>query len=589
MRKRHNYWLTALPVVAGSVLASCGSKKKDSTDDPAAPAAEPEPTIASGTTPTTADPEALLKAFPSQLVLSFFSDQSSSALRLDEPTEADEDAAFEDAKRPPDQRAKESKERLTGNAKNCAPEILKRPSPLGRGETCYEFDQDQIYGTRDGSNYTGNRYGVNADGEACMVGFAKSKVAVVNDLLERAKAMVETMLCQAKKIDPALALPAASGESLDLKAALETGMSAKAKSISTAKLERIDIDGEPVYKSTIVTTHGGEKQTIVLVHSPGDGEAYQGSLYTIRHADADSAELQGGGQSSSKDKVLSINYARIEDADAPETYRMQGRLVRGHLAPELTDIALGDDGLLDLSAFRNFEGDPEGNDYGKAMVDGEIIQDANSVVSGQTLITFDLTDEGVGTTAYFENPGGGYNEPARGMVANVKKDDKGRLYGCSISGAALGEDSNPKAYSIAKAQKFGLTLNPTGFVHPFFSLGVWQDYCTETGKQVGELGNYQAMNCNFGSQPVEWKWYYPLIEDETLAEEFVSEIIGGIVTRQCYAFNQDSGVWEIDTNEITETAGYELVRFSGSDKVIDPPKLDKRVRPLKNGVGKSAE
>jgi hypothetical protein len=625
MRLKQNQWMTLGLAMAASMAAACGSKGGSSGNTPAAqpnqPPAAPEATATGTGTATDStstatetdedddelvdegDASALLNVFPAQLALTFFSDGGGASLRLQDgeaATESDEQAAIEDASRPPAEKAEDTKERLMGQADDCVADVLKRPPVSGRGETCYEFDQDQIYGGRGSSDYMGNQNGLNDGGEACMVAFAKAKVAVVNDLLERAKAMVETMLCQAKKADPTIAPPAADGESLDLKAALAEA--AFADDIEIAKLERVDVDGAPVYKSTIVMTAGSQKRTVVLVHSPDEGEGYHGSLYTIQHAPSEAAlallELpgpgpapgpQGPGPGGNLDRVLSITYARVEDPDAPGTYLMQGDLVRANIHPDLTDIALGTAGVLDLSAIRNFDVGEGDQNYGAPMLDGAVVSNSNDVLSGQTKITFRLDDDGVGVTSYFENPGGNYNEAARGMIAQVDKAEDGTLKGCSVSGAALGKENLMMAFSIAKAQKLGQTLEPVGYYHPFFELSGKGAECTKTEGATDSLGTYHATSCTQNGQTEQSKWYFPKIADAALAEEFVSEQVGGIVTRQCYVLDASTGVWGIDTDEIAEEAGFELVRNTDTTKFIAPPQLDDKVRPFEGDIGKTVE
>jgi hypothetical protein len=616
MRLKQNQWMTLGLAMATSMAAACGSKSGSSGNTPAAqpnqtpPAPETSSTSSTSSTTATAtdtssgtdetaegDPSALLDVFPAQLALTFFSDGSGAALRLqgeEAATESDEQAAIEDASRPPAEKAEDTKERLMGQADDCVAEVLKRPPVSGRGETCYEFDQDQIYGKRGNGGYLGNQNGLNAAGEACMVAFAKSKVAVVNDLLERAKAMVETMLCQAKKADPTIAPPAADGEVLDLKAAMAEADFGD--DIEIASLERVDIDGVPVYKSTIVMTAGSQKRTVVLVHSPdAEGEGYHGSLYTIQHASTLALGLQGPGPGpgpgpgGNLDRVLSITYARVENPDAAGSYLMQGDLVRANIHPDLTDVALGTAGVLDLSAIRNFDVPDNDPSYGAPVLDGAAVANANDVLSGQTKITFRLDDDGVGVTSYFENPGGNYNEAARGMVAQVAKADDGTMKGCSVSGAALGKENLMMAFSIAKAQKLGQTLEPVGYYHPFFELGGKGAECTKTEGATDSLGTYHATSCTQNGQTEESKWYFPKIADAALAEQFVSEQVGGIVTRQCYALDASTGVWGIDTDEIAEEAGYELVRNTDSTKFIAPPQLDDKVRPFEGDIGKTVE
>ena len=264
---------------------------------------------------------------------------------------------------------------------------------------------------------------------------------------------------------------------------------------------------------------------------------------------------------------------------------MQGELVRAKLDPALTDTALGRSGTLDLSAIRSFDVAESNPNYGQPVKNGQVVAQANDVLSGQIQIRFDLSEEGLGTTSYFENPGGNYNEAARGMVANVVKGGDGTLKGCAISGAALGKDNLMLAYSIAKAQKLGQTLDPVGFLHPFFNvLQQNKQGCSAPASGSDADGSFREITSCTNSQD-NAKWYQPQIADATLAAEFVTNQVGNIITRQCYKLN-DAGVWAIDTDEINEDAGYELVRNTTTAKLIAPPQLNEKVRPFSGEIGK---
>ena len=260
-------------------------------------------------------------------------------------------------------------------------------------------------------------------------------------------------------------------------------------------------------------------------------------------------------------------------------------MVRAKLDPALTDTALGRSGTLDLSAISSFDVAESNPNYGQPVKNGQVVAQANDVLSGQIQIRFDLSEEGLGTTSYFENPGGNYNEAARGMVANVVKGGDGTLKGCAISGAALGKDNLMLAYSIAKAQKLGQTLDPVGFLHPFFNvLQQNKQGCSAPASGSDADGSFREITSCTNSQD-NAKWYQPQIADATLAAEFVTNQVGNIITRQCYKLN-DAGVWAIDTDEINEDAGYELVRNTTTAKLIAPPQLNEKVRPFSGEIGK---
>ena len=116
-----------------------------------------------------------------------------------------------------------------------------------------------------------------------------------------------------------------------------------------------------------------------------------------------------------------------------------------------------------------------------------------------------------------------------------------------------------------------MTLEPTGFYHPFLENGG----CTITTGSDAD-GSYKTCTKNGGVL----KWYVPLVSNAALADDFVTEQRGGVVTRQCYKFDDASGVYAIDTAEVDEEAGYELFLNTDTAKVVTPPDLSDIVKPI---------
>jgi hypothetical protein len=247
--------MKAQHLVAGSLLVGlvvgCG-KKKDDDDTPAAPA--DTQTVAAGaggdtTTNTTASStvNALLSAYPSGLALSVFPTEVAAALRLMGTDDAAEEQLTEDSK-PLGEKKKEGEDLINGKGASCLSPALKSVREvLDSEETCYQFDEDMLYTGSAPHADDSDRPSADADlkwggtvdglssltGEACLVSFARSKISQVTSLVDVATGMVQTMMCQAKKVDAAVALPALGG-TLDLKAALVAAMGSSGSTTSTS-------------------------------------------------------------------------------------------------------------------------------------------------------------------------------------------------------------------------------------------------------------------------------------------------------------------------------------------------------------------
>ncbi len=190
--------------VAGFAISTSCKKKSDDNDEPEAT----RPPVFTGTG-AVGDGTSLSAVYPGQLALAVFTDASGSSLRLVE------DEASVEASRPVKERAAEEEQVASGQAESCFSPALSRKSPAETNEDCYEFDQDMIYGSRGSDPIRGSKNGLNSNNEACLVAYAKNRATQINDMLDKAKGTIATMLCQAKKADPTVTLPANTGDQLD--------------------------------------------------------------------------------------------------------------------------------------------------------------------------------------------------------------------------------------------------------------------------------------------------------------------------------------------------------------------------------------
>ncbi len=165
-------------LISGLVLSAVGcGKKSDSssaTDD-------------SATTLEEAIESTLASAYPGSLALSVFPEQSGSGLRL-----ADEEVAPETLK----EKAAEAEKYLTGKAENCLPPVFLRQLKE-QTETCYDFDQEMIVGTRQSQSYgtADGKSKLTGSTEACLVSFARTQIKEVENLIDMGMGLQQGMIC----------------------------------------------------------------------------------------------------------------------------------------------------------------------------------------------------------------------------------------------------------------------------------------------------------------------------------------------------------------------------------------------------------
>jgi hypothetical protein len=135
------------------------------------------------------------------------------------------------------------------------------------------------------------------------------------------------------------------------------------------------------------------------------------------------------------------------------------------------------------------------------------------------------------------------------------------MAGCSSSGAFSGG-------SIRKSIKESLAIKPDGSYHPFACHSGQQPPGTGVclaqadGSEFYYQGNRSGQTQNM---------YRPVVSDATAAETWTRDQMTAYVARQC--FTQDStGVYNIDTTNTPDTAGYQLLQ-SNSPSLPTPPDL----------------
>ncbi len=556
--RRQSFRLIAA-CVTGLLVWSCGNSKKDSgsEDNPTSGTSGKDP---SGGNPGAASSNTLATIYPGGLSITVFPDDRS-ALTLMQTVNDDKTPTMA-------AKTKEAEAILKGD-RACAGSIFQRQVKAAN-ETCYEFDQEMIYGKR-GANglFQGTQNGKNGAGEACVVAFSRSQVKEVEFVIDRALGVVQAMLCQAKKAGKASSLPAV-GETVDLASVLKEALGDKAARISKASITRIaDKDGRPVYRSD-VTMEGrnGDIQETHLVHSPAstsDNVTYDGVLWTKvsgldKLGSAAGQQQPGGGP---KDPYMSVQYSKSLVDGKP---RLKAQLLRARVVDALSANVFKN-GVLDLNVANNANNEyqnPAGGTYS-----------ANQALNSMTFIGVNVDPEtGAGAVSYWQNPGSFYTESARGMVFNLSAAEaNSSLSGCGLTGARKGESSsNPgDGLSIRKAIKEGklASLVPNGFYHPFFNTEASGTNATSCSAVSGQVYNY---SCTDGSV-----WHSPKLSS-SLKADWVTKQMGPAVSRQCVKQNVTTGLYEIDNTKISEEAGFVLIDGA------NPPATDNVTSPDLSGL-----
>jgi hypothetical protein len=498
--------------LAGAVaLMSCGRKKSSS----------------SGETITDAINNALAIGYPDGLSIPTFPQTTTkSSLALTGELNLDETNTKGQTL---EQKRSDAKQILEGNVDDCFANMRKRfkiqrPS----GENCYQFDQDMIYGARGNSAPQGTKNGKSTkpgSDEVCMVSYARQEMKEIEEIIDQQLDRAQAMACLAKKNGKTL--PAAAGDELDLTQDMQGKRpnDPNAPSFTSVKLKRLpDNEGKPVFETRVVSSRGSSSEELTIVHRPSsttDNVAYNGVI---------SIKRSGEGSDGGKNMLLSIEYARSDEGGAK---KIRASVRRARFATSYTEV-------FDAAGLVNFNTIPE-NPAGQP----------NDNIDASSLVEFDVNQaDGTGTVSFWRNPGGNFNEAARGFVFKVEKDGDSKVKGCSVSGAA-------RDLSIRKAIKNGTAIKPDGWYHPFFNI--------ENG---GSASNADA---NFNYLRGSDKWAKPAIDGQ-LATDFVEKQMGAGVSRQCFK-QDDSGNYVIDGSANLGTAGYEIIETTNTAKFIAPPDL----------------
>lgn len=458
------------------------------------------------------------------------------------------------------QKREDAKKIMEGKADDCFENMKKRlRDPTDVMETCYEFDQEMVYGHMgDATKVKGTKNGLSSktgSSEVCMVSFARDEMRQIEEIIDQQLDRAQAMACVALKNNKTL--PAAVNEKLDITTDMNsrrpTGIS-NAPTFDSVVLQRIaDKDGAAVYETKVSTTFpDGKKEELILTHSPtkSDNSEYSGVISIKR-----TGEARDRDGATPMDMVLSIQYARkIEN----EQKMVRASVRRARIATSVA-TKFDTDGLVTFSG---------------------LADDAkNDAVNAISLVEFDMNQsDSTGTLSYWRNPGGSITEAARGFVFKVEKDTDTTVKGCAISGASFRDENvqNPGAgTSIRYALANNVLIKPNGWYHPFFNT----DVGLGTAEDSGDF-NYKKSQNGPNNQVMTARWRKTGIAGDT-ADKFVTKQTGNAVSRQCFKQNTD-GNYVVDAGANLGTANFELITV-GSASFIQPPDLAgvkaKRLKP----------
>jgi hypothetical protein len=522
-----------LGLASSVAILSCGKKKSEVEEQV-----------------TSAVSSALAIGYPEGLsVPSFPKTTSTSALTL-EFAESDEKTLG--------QKEADEKKIRNGEVEDCFAGLKARMEKAPRTEeTCYEFDQEMIYGYKNMGSGTPKVYGTTTglsaktgSSEVCMVSFAREEMRDIELQIDMMLDRAQAMGCLAKKYNVTM-----TNNVADLTELMNTKRPTDrpdAPTFTSVKLTRLpDKEGRPVFQTEIKSNRtGGVVEELTILHSAGsatDNTTYNG-IITVKRS-GDTQRDQG------KVSALSIEYARaLDGADK----KLKASVRRASLATTVTEI-------FDTTGRVNLQGLAENAD--------------NNTAAAISMVEFDVNqNDNTGNLVYWKNPGGNYTEAARGFVFKVEKDTDGKSKGCSISGAV-------RSVSIRKSLRnptdTTLELKPNGFYHPFFhgagcSFDGTGDVCSTP---TAGSGGYDYKREASGNEP-EAFWKKTQIAGAN-GDSFVRDQTGPLVSRQCFKQN-DSGEYVIDGSAGLGAAGFELIATNDTTKFIAPPKLvGVKDKPLK--------
>ena len=422
-------------VLLGTVLSLYGCGSSDDDDEATTDSSVNSPSEVVSENP-------LAAAYPSTLAVSVLPKTSAGLVQEDEESK--------DVK----EKISDRKKILKGDS-DCFSEKLF-DDRRAEAVSCYEFDNDMnpyTYPSQGGmplvqQNSGGTIDGKHADGEACLVAFARQEVLGATQYVDRALDTVAGMLCAIKKAGGDTTLPA-EGEEKDFLSSL--GESNIAKRFTTAKMSNL---GDGIYKTSVVIDNGDNgKAAMTLAYKAGASEGESSGVISFaqsgRRSEGRPPQLvqQEGGEpridpnnTQNMVQYISVAYSQNLNADGELQNKSEVRIAN----IEKSLQGLGDDGLI------NYDVIPQ-----NAM---------NDTANNFKYVSIDINVETAeGDIAYWRNPGGRYEESARGFIFNISNNEEGQLAGCADSGAA-GSDSIRKSLGAGGSAD---ALKPVRFWHPF--------------------------------------------------------------------------------------------------------------------------
>lgn len=486
-------------LLSGGIQTSC-SKSSDSSSP--APTQEYEGDDDDDETDeSTAEVNALSVAYPGSLALSMFPEGGSS-LRLAEEDDAGTNVSYQ-------AKVEEADKRMRGEGECFTLAQIQEKNAAASNITCYEFDSDMNpseFSDRPGQSW-GTLDGTDGNGQACMVTFAKDQVESVTQQVDRALAIVQGLLCVAKKDAEAkgeeLADIVPDADAVELAEIINAGLPDNAPiEFSKADMSAVtNDDGSVTYITQVDVLKVDDDRTdsIILRHTPATDDVDENGILTFVREPTGVPQNNDPNQGHEKYSVMSIRYERSVDDDG-----------EAHMVAELNQANIHQD-------YEPF------NDEG--LVNFEALPDAaqNDDVHAIKYVSFDVNPEnGAGSLSYWMNPGGSKNESARGFLFNISADDDGLLSGCGISGST-------QSISIrAVATDSSLTLAPVKYWHP---RGNQNQSADKDDRYTANEGNY--------------------------------------VTQQCFTQDATSGLYTIDTAKTTHDRGYDVI--AGTATEVRPP------------------
>lgn len=430
----------------------------------------------------------------------------------------------------------EQQKLLSGESESCfGPDVLDALRfEADESDRCYEFDQGILNATSCGGE------------EACLVASSRNLIEESAAIVEAGLGLMQAVVCAAKK-NGVEGLPK-PGKSFDLTKEIEASKpnDPNAPTFKSVKMERIDSsDGNPVIRSTVVIeTTGGKTSEYTLSHSPSaekGNEEYSG-VFSIKR---DPMQQPEGDHQQGDMGAPSFNLQMQNIGPIPEELKPYGTVannILGEMGKDVTSVQYSksgtgtderikveirdarinslhepfdDEGLVNYNSGADLK-DPASDSY------GNFPWEANAYLSQVRYVLMDvnpLTSEG--NIAFWRNPGGSWDESARGFIFEISYDDTtGTLKGCGIVGAALTQNESSVRQAILK----DVDLDPTGTYTP--------QVCW---KEPGGGGTQKP----------------------------------AYVMKQCFSQNSD-GFYKIDTAETTSSQGFDLVKVA--DITIKPPK-----------------